>query len=115
MSVEITDNSSKVLSQLESNIGTALTMIGSKWQEIVTMEITNFPAVDTGRMRSSMTFRPNIAAKEVVVGTNVEYAIFVTMGTWKMKKRPFMQNSILNYKADYQEIVASVLGRGFST
>lgn len=48
--------------------------------------------VDTGRLRSSITWRIEVDAQGVVaiVGTNVEYAIYVHEGTRYMNGRPFL-------------------------
>lgn len=48
--------------------------------------------VDTGRLRSSITWRIEVDSKGVVaiVGTNVEYAVFVHGGTRYMSGRPFL-------------------------
>ena len=113
MNVKINDNSAAVKEQLNRNIEKALTEIGLKWQEIVTKEITDMKAVDTGRLRSSMTYEVDAPNKRTVVGTNVEYAPYVHEGTSRMAARPFLKNSLLSYKDDYQEIVSKTLGEGF--
>lgn len=48
--------------------------------------------VDTGRLRSSITWRMEIDSDGLVaiVGTNVEYAIYVHEGTRYMAGRPFL-------------------------
>ena len=131
--MDFQDNSQAVKAQLEKNIAKTLTALGYKWQEIVTMEInaqpqfghsqgarvtgkgrTNRPgggmgAVDTGRLRGSMEFEVDTANKQVIVGTDVEYAPYVFMGTWKMPARPALQNSALDYANDYQAIAEDIL------
>ena len=115
MPAEFIDHSDEAKAKLEKNIGKALTMIGLKWREVVTKEITDMRAVDTGRLRGSMTSKVDTANRQVIAGTNVEYAPYVNYGTSRMPARPFMENSVINYKDDYKEIVASVLGEGFGT
>ena len=48
--------------------------------------------VDTGRLRSSITWRLEVDSQGLVaiVGTSVEYAIFVHQGTRYMTGRPFL-------------------------
>lgn len=48
--------------------------------------------VDTGRLRSSINWRIEIDGQGLVaiIGTNVEYAIFVHDGTRYMAGRPFL-------------------------
>lgn len=44
--------------------------------------------VDTGRLRNSLTYRKEGDA--VTVGSNVEYAPYVELGTSKMKAQPYL-------------------------
>lgn len=52
--------------------------------------------VDTGRLRSSITWRIETDAKGLVgiVGTSVEYAVFVHEGTRYMEGRPFLVDGL---------------------
>lgn len=52
--------------------------------------------VDTGRLRSSITWRLETESGSLVayVGTNVEYAIFVHEGTRYMEGRPFLVDGL---------------------
>lgn len=66
------------------------------------------PAVDTGRMRRSIThkitnFTPTLA--EGVVGLNVFYAIYVHEGTIYMEARPFLTDALKNKQAIVQAIL----------
>ena len=49
----------------------------------------------------------------VLVGNNIEYAPHIELGTRRMKARRIVEDSIINYKDDYQEIISDVLGEGF--
>jgi HK97 gp10 family phage protein len=46
-----------------------------------------------------------VSDQSVYIGTNVEYASYVELGTSKMAPRPFLKNAIENYKNDYKRIV----------
>jgi len=114
MDVTFRDNSAAVLAAFERAKGKALAMIGLKADEIQAMEISIQPrfgggsgmgAVDTGLMRASVGHQVNQQNSEVIVGNSADYAIYVTMGTWKMPKRPFLQNTLLNYGDDYRDMV----------
>jgi hypothetical protein len=52
--------------------------------------------VDTGRLRSSITWRIEVDSGGVVgfVGTNVEYAVYVHEGTIYMAARPFLVDGL---------------------
>jgi HK97 gp10 family phage protein len=111
MSVDFKSNSAAVRAQIGANIAKCLTAIGLKQNELVVEEITNMEAVDTGRMRASNTYR--LGDKEVIVGNTANYAVFVNCGTRFVGKRPFMENSVLNHKSKYEQIMKEILGQGF--
>lgn len=50
--------------------------------------------VDTGRLRSSITWRLESSPLTAIVGTNVSYAIFVHEGTRYMPGRPFLTDAL---------------------
>jgi hypothetical protein len=72
ISVEFKDHSGEVKAQMDKNIGKALTMIGMKWQEIVTREATDRKAVDTGRYRSSMGYQVDAGNVLTVAAVDLE-------------------------------------------
>jgi len=118
MSKEYQDNSPAAKSQMAANVIKALTAMGIKNQEIVTKIITEGPGyfrppVDTGRLRSSMTYQVDEQNEVVIVGSNVEYAPYVHEGTSRMTGRPFLKDSLENYRDDYNEIATKILGDGF--
>ena len=59
--------------------------------------------VDTGRLRNSISH----AAKEqtVYIGTNVEYAVYVEMGTKNTKSQPYLRPAVTEHKDTYRAIV----------
>ena len=48
----------------------------------------------TGNLRSSITHKVNAGNKSVVLGTPVEYAIFVEKGTGKSVAQPFLTPAV---------------------
>lgn len=79
--IEFTDNSGEVLKRLDDNIYTALNAAGITMEGFAKARLTQFPRVDTGRLRGSISHTVNQHDKEVVVGTNVDYAPYVEFGT----------------------------------
>lgn len=59
------------------------------------------PAVDTGRLRASITYELGNTGKVLVarVGTNVNYARHLELGTSRMRPRPFLRPALTIVKA----------------
>ena len=98
------------------------------------------PAVDTGRLRASITFnwsgsgrarapidnpsketKPSDSVGEpraerhaviVVVGTNVKYGRYLELGTTKIKPRPYLRPALENNRAKFERIIYNTLQRG---
>ncbi len=126
---------------IESNLGEVLQELGAKTRVITEAlglagegnaikEITNMKAVDTGRLRNSLTFataegtgNPNgqsgakaetsdytpLATPEegaVYIGTNVEYAPVIEYGSKKgHAPRPFLKTAIEAHTQEYKDII----------
>jgi phage gpG-like protein len=91
--------------------------------------ITQMKAVDTGRLRGSITYATNTshstgqspAVSEdfatlstppegtVCAGTNVEYAEFVERGWSKAAARPFLQKGVTEHMKEYTDIIEEYL------
>ncbi|MBO5702147.1 MAG: HK97 gp10 family phage protein, partial [Clostridia bacterium] len=77
MSIKITDNTDEVLSSLEKAIKNGLTAIGMTAEG----HAKKAAPVDTGRLRNSITHAVKMDEKAAYIGTNVEYAPYVELGT----------------------------------
>lgn len=63
--------------------------------------------VDTGRLRNSISHaRDDTAA---YIGTNVEYAAYVELGTSRMKPRPYLRPAAEDNADEYKQIVKTAL------
>lgn len=80
--VKITDNTGQVLSGLKAQAARALEIIGGK-AESYTKALT---PVDTGALRNSFTH--SVDGTTVTVGSNLEYSIYVELGTGKLYSPP---------------------------
>ena len=79
MKVDYKDNSQQILSALEKGIKNGLEAIGLTAETYAKKETP----VDTGRLRNSITHIVDESELSVTVGTNVEYAPYVELGTGK--------------------------------
>ena len=90
---------------LELQIEQALVAIGMTAE---TYAKENCP-VDTGRLRNSITHEVEMGDKSAIIGTNVEYAAFVELGTSKMRARPYLRPAAEGHSQEYKAIVEESL------
>ena len=79
----------EVKAELQNRIPTILEALGIEAEGNAVTEITELGAVDTGRLRGSITHA--VDDDSAIVGTDVEYGVYVEMGTHKMASRPFLR------------------------
>ena len=131
------DNTQEVLDQLGVAVDRALTMIGIKVEKyakalcpVGTPESTGKKGYRGGTLRNSITF--NVSGESVTVGSNVEYAPYVELGTgpyfkappeWEqfdtpapsgigggyVRPRPFLRPAITDHISEYSKIVEDQL------
>ena len=128
------ENHADKIAQMEKlAIQKTLTEIGMQAERHAKQNCRDMDAVDTGLLRNSITFaldgrEANIgqykadkgsgsgsysgtAPKEhgdnaaVYIGSNVEYAPYVELGTSRMSPRPYLKNAVENYKDEYKAII----------
>jgi HK97 gp10 family phage protein len=97
----------EVKAELAHRIPTILEALGIEAEGNAVTEITELGAVDTGRLRGSITHATD--QDSAYIGTDVEYAQYVELGTYKMAARPFLRNAITKYTDDYKRIIQSGL------
>nr|UWG84092.1 MAG: putative tail-component [Bacteriophage sp.] len=66
--------------------------------------------VDTGRLRNSITHIVDEGTRHVVIGTNVEYAPYVELGTRHQKPQPFLKPAANDHYSTYKGIFLKHLG-----
>lgn len=71
-----------------------LTAIGQN----VVSGATLLSPVDTGNLRQSLTYK--VMLNEVQIGTNVEYAPYIELGTVKMNAQPFLEPAVSQSKIE---------------
>lgn len=129
--VEVIDNTDQTLRRKEEAIEQALEMIGLQAERYAKEIITAKKAVDTGRLRNSITHatanysgvrtysdnegksysdattKSSPRDNEVYIGTNVEYGPYIEFGTSRKNgaARPFLRPAAMNHTDEYKKIV----------
>lgn len=97
------DNSVEVLAALENAARRGLEAIGMAAEGYAKEKAP----VDTGRLRNSISHVSDSEA--AYVGTNVEYAPYVELGTVKMAARPFLKPAVAEHADEYREIMENAM------
>lgn len=103
--VKITDNSDEFLNALPEQIEQALIAIGLTAESYAKQDCP----VDTGRLRNSITNAIRSDEESVYIGSNVEYAAFVELGTSRMKARPYLKPAATEHTAEYKALAEQAL------
>lgn len=132
VTVKLTDNTELVKQATAAAIEKALEEIGITAEAYAKLIATQKHIVDTGRLRNSITHAVNMDEKAVYIGTNVEYAPYVELGTgkyvqggrqtsWKYKDekgwhvtsgmppRPFLKPAATEHISEYKYIFETSL------
>ena len=68
--------------------------------------------VRTGNLQRSIDYDVDENAQEVSLGTNVHYAAYVELGTYKMRARPYLRPAMNDHLAEYARIIESCMKNG---
>lgn len=101
--IKIENHSNEAKAELNRKIPIILEALGIEGEGNAVSEITSMGAVDTGRLRGSISHAHD--DENAYIGTNVEYAPYVEFGTKYMAARPFLRNAAANYSDDYKRII----------
>ena len=107
MAVTFISHAKEALTAEQAARAKALEMIGGKAESYA----KKLCPVDTGRLRASITHQQYDDHTEVV-GTNVEYAPFVELGTHRMAARPFLRPAAEGHTDEYKQIMEFVMKNG---
>ncbi len=102
-----TDNTELIKQATRQAVRVALEAVGLQAENNTKTQITKVGAVDTGRLRNSITHTSD--EDTAYVGTNVEYAAYVEYGTSKMAARPYLKPAVNNNAAQYRAIFEDFL------
>lgn len=102
------DNTEQVIDGIESAIGVALEKIGLLAEKYAAKKCP----VDTGDLRASITYEVDADDNAVYIGTDVEYAPHVELGTSRQKAQPFLRPAASEHGAKYRQVLKKALSGG---
>lgn len=139
-SIDITeDNTKEIISEMDKATARALEIIGLNAEKyakalcpVGTVESTGKKGYRGGTLRNSITHSVDVGEKTVTIGSNVEYAPYVELGTgphfqsppsWEtfdapkgsgsghgyVRPRPYIKPAIENHIDEYKNIIKSEL------
>ena len=139
MKFTFTDNSKEVLDALDAAADRALMICGGKAERYAKENIRDNGSVVTGLLRNSITFArggqtagigsytadkgggsgsysgtaPNDKGgeKAVYIGSNVEYAPFVELGTSRSRAKPYLRPAAEGHGEEYKQIIKNELSK----
>lgn len=106
MAVTFINHCPQALEEAKQKKARALEIIGGKAESYA----KKLCPVDTGRLRNSITHQ-QFSEDTEVIGTNVDYAPYVELGTTRMKARPFLKPAAEGHTAEYKQIMEQVYGK----
>ena len=101
------DNTDEVLKGLSDAVERSLTRIGLEAEGYAKKECP----VDTGNLRNSITNEVRSSEEAVYIGTNVEYAAYVELGTTRTKAKPYLKPAAAEHSAVYKRIIEEEIGK----
>lgn len=101
--IKIESNLEEVLKEKGEAVARALEKVGL----VAEGHAKTYCPVDTGRLRNSISHDADDTT--AYVGTNVEYAADVEMGTSHQKEQPYLEPAIMNHINEYKQIIEEEL------
>ena len=107
MKVDYKDNSQQILSAMEKGKRNALTAIGSTAETHTKENITADDLIDTGRLRNSISHA--VDGEAAYIGTNVEYAPYLELGTKKITAHHYLKRAVTEHKDEYKNLTVQAI------
>ena len=105
--IEFTSNADDILSDLEKGKRNALTAIGATAETHTKENITADKLVDTGRLRNSISHA--VDGESAYIGTNVEYAPYLELGTKKITAHHYLKRAVTEHQDEYKKLTAQAI------
>ena len=113
-SFELIDHSDEVIDEMKKAMERALEKIGMVGEAyakekcpVGTVESTGIKGYIGGTLRNSISHA--VDDNTAIIGTNVEYAPYVELGTSKMDAQPYLRPAIENHIKEYKDIAKGEL------
>lgn len=103
--IELEDSSEDIIEALAIAIERGLMAIG----ETAEGYAKDIVPVDTGRLRNSITYEVSNDESAVYIGSRVEYAAPVELGTSRMRPRPYLSPAVTQHNAEYRDLIKDSL------
>ena len=127
------DHSQEAIDTIHKKILEALELCGQAAEGYAQVNLTEQHAVDTGALRNSISHRVVGKEERVYIGTNIEYAPYIELGTGKyypggrrtawvyvdddgvghktegMQARPYLKPAVTDHKAEYKKLLDNAL------
>lgn len=116
--IVMTDNSGKILTQMDGNVERALEAVGVKAVNLILKQMQRGygkPIRKTGDLQRDVNYSVDTAAQSVTVGNSLDYAEFVHDGTSKMEGRPYIRDALTgeNHTRQLRQVAEAYLQEGF--
>jgi HK97 gp10 family phage protein len=102
---EVQDHTDRVIAELGKAIARGLEAVGIEAES----DAAAICPVDTGRLRNSITHTIDGNESAAIIGTNVEYALYVHEGVHGRKGQPFLTNAVTQNADKYRRILKAAL------
>ena len=112
MKVDYKDNSQRILTAMEKGKRNALTAIGSSAETHTKDNITADDLIDTGRLRNSISYA--VDGESAYIGTNVEYAPYLELGTKKITAHHYLKRAVTEHKDEYKELAVQAIKKAIN-
>ena len=103
--VEVQDHTDEVIEALGTALARGLEAVGIEAES----DAAAICPVDTGRLRNSITHTIDDNGKSAIIGTNVEYSLYVHEGVHGRKGQPFLTDAITHNADKYRRIIEASL------
>ena len=108
MNIQFTDNSKEVSDNIKAALLRGLETCGL----VAEGYAKKLAPVDTGNLRNSITHEVDDGEPAAYIGTNVEYAPYVCLGTIHMKAQPFLKPAVADHANEFRKIFENEMKNG---